>query len=65
MDELINDVLLKTLSRGGAKAGRPARTYIQQLCANTGCKPGDLPEAMDDMKGWRERVKDIRADGTT
>ena len=25
----------------------------------------DLPEAMDDTEGWRERVRDIHADGTT
>ena len=31
-DELISDVLLWTLTYGRAKAGRPARTYIQQLC---------------------------------
>ena len=30
---------------GQAKAGRPARTYIQQLCEDTGCSPEDLPEA--------------------
>ena len=29
-----------------AKAGRPARTYIQQLCEDTGCCPEDLPKAM-------------------
>ena len=27
-----------------AKAGQPARTYIQQLCANTGYSPEDLLE---------------------
>ena len=27
---------------GRAKAGRPARTYIQQLCEDTGCNPEDL-----------------------
>ena len=30
------------------KAGRPARTYIQQLCEDTGCCPEDLPRAMND-----------------
>ena len=30
-DELISDVLLWTPTHGRAKAGRPARTYIQQL----------------------------------
>ena len=39
-DELISDILLWTPSHGRAKAGRPARTYIQQFCANTGCKKG-------------------------
>ena len=34
-DELISDVLLWTPSYGQAKAGRPARTYIQQLCEDT------------------------------
>ena len=32
-DELISDILLWTPSHGRAKAGRPARTYIQHLCA--------------------------------
>ena len=47
---LITDVLLWTPSRGRAKAGRPARTYIQQLCVDTGCSPGDLLEVMDDRE---------------
>ena len=38
-DELISDVLPWTLSNGRAKAGRPARTYIQQLCEDTECSP--------------------------
>ena len=46
-DELISD--------GQAKAGRPARIYIQQLCEDPGCSPEDLPEAMNDRKKWRER----------
>ena len=64
-DELISDVLLWTPSHGQAKAGRPAQTYIQQLCVDTGCSPEDLPEAMDNREGWRERVRDIHADGET
>ena len=62
-DELISDVLLLTPSHGRAKAGRPARTYTQQLCAETGYIPEDLPEAMNDREGWQGRVRDIRADG--
>ena len=64
-DELISDVLLWTPTYGRAKAGRPARTYIQQLCEDTGCNPEDLPEAMNDREKWRERVRDIRVSSTT
>ena len=46
-------------------ARRPAKTYIEQFCADTGCSPEELPKAMDDMEGWRERVRDICADGVT
>ena len=49
-DELISDVLQWTSSHGGAKAGRPARTYIKQLCTDTGCSLEDLPEAMDNRE---------------
>ena len=45
-NKLINDVLLRTPSHG-----RPAQTYIQQLCGDTGYSPEDLPEAMDDREG--------------
>ena len=61
----MSDVLLWTPTYGRAKAGRPARTFIQQLCEDTECSPEDLPEAMNDRKKWRERVRDIRASGTT
>ena len=61
-DDLISDVLLWTPSYGRAKAGRPDRTY---LCEDMGCSPEDLPEAMNDREKWRERVRDIRAGGTT
>ena len=54
-----------TPTHGRAKAGRPARTYIQQLCEDTGCCPEDLPEAMNDREKWRERVRDIRTTSTT
>ena len=64
-DELISDVLLWTPTYSQAKAGQPARTYIPQLCEDTGCSPEDLPEAMNDREKWRERVWDIRASGTT
>ena len=59
-NKLIKDVLPWTLSHSRAKA----RTYMQQLFEDMGCRPGDQPEAMN-SRGWRERVRDIHADGTT
>ena len=53
-DEHRSDVLLWTPTHGRAKAGRPARTYIQQLCEDTGCCPENLPEAKNDREKWRE-----------
>ena len=64
-DVLIRDVLLWTLTHGRTKAGRPAQTYIQQLCEDTGCGPEDLPEAMNDREKWGERVRDIRVSHRT
>ena len=58
-DELVSDVLLWTPAYGQSKAGRPARTYIQQLCDDTGCNPKELPEAMNDRETWRERGSGI------
>ena len=64
-DELRSDILLWAPTYDRAKARRPARTYIQQLCEDTECSPEDLPEAMNDRKKWRLRGRDIRAGGTT
>ena len=64
-DELVSDVLLWTPTYGQAKAGQPARIYIQQLCEDMGCNPEDLPEVMNNREKWRERVTDICAYGTT
>ena len=64
-DEIVSDVLLWNPAYGQSKAGRPAWTYIQQLCDDTGCNPEDLPEAMNDRETWRERVRYIRASRMT
>ena len=58
-DELISDVLLWTPAYGQAKAGRPAKTNIQQLYEDTGCSPKDLPEAMNDDERSCERGSGI------
>ena len=36
-----------------------------QLCEDTGCSPEDLPVAMNDREKWWEKIRDIRASGTT
>ena len=64
-DELISDVLLWIPTDGCSKVGQPAQTYIQQLCEDMGCSPEDLPEAMNDREKWWEKIRDIRAGGTT
>ena len=64
-DKRINDELLWTPIYGQAKAGQPARTYIQQLCEDMECSPEDLPEAMNDKEKWQDRARDIRASDTT
>ena len=64
-DEIVSDVLLWTPAYGQSKAGRPARTFIQQLYDDTGCNPADLPKAMNDRETCRERVRDIRASRTS
>ena len=64
-DELISDILLWTPSHRRAKAGRPARTYIQQLCADTGYSLEDLPGAMNNRDVWRERIRQIPVGSVT
>ena len=64
-DEIVSDALLWTPAYGQSKAERPARTFIQQLCYDTGCNPEDLPGAMNDRETLRERVRDIHASRTS
>ena len=64
-DELRSNVLLWIPTYAREKAGGAARIYIQKLCDGKGCSPEDLTEAMKDRENWRERVRDIRAGGTT
>ena len=60
-DELRSEILLWTPSHGRANAGRPARTYILQLCADTGYCLDGQPGAMDDRDGVQERLREIYA----
>ena len=45
-------------THGHASVGRPAKTYLHQLCANTRCRLEDPPGVMDDRDGWRERERE-------
>ena len=60
-DELIRDLLLLIYIDERASVSWPPRTYLRQLCADTGCTLEDLPGAMNDRDGWREKVRKIRA----
>ena len=51
-DEFICDALLWTPSHGRASVGRPIRTYLKQLCTDTGCSLEDLLEVMDNRDKW-------------
>ena len=61
----MTDILSWTPSHGRATDGRSTRTYLKQLCSDTGCSLEDLPEAMDDRDDWQECVKEIRASSAT
>ena len=62
-DELISDVLLWTPNYGKKKQDDQLElTYSSYVRTQD---PEDLPEAMNDREKWRERVRDIRAGGTT
>ena len=54
-DKLISDILLWTPLNWHANVGRPARTYLQQLCVDTGYSLEDLTGVTDDRGKWRER----------
>ena len=44
-----------------ASVGRPVRTYLQQLCADTGCSLEDLPGMMEEREKEREFGKSMLA----
>ena len=64
-DKLISNVILWTHSHGWSKVGWPTRTYIQQLCADTGCSLENLLGVMDNRDGWQERVRKSHASNMT
>ena len=72
-DEVISDILQWIPTHERTIVSRPAKTYLQQLCADTGCSFEDLPGAIDDRnrrrerkrERERERFREIRASSVT
>ena len=63
-DKLICNVLLWTPSHGHANVDSPTKTYLQQLCMDTGCHLKDLPVVIK-IKSNNKRDKDICASSVT
>ena len=47
----VSDIILWTPPHGNTTVGQPVKTYIYQLCADTGCHLEDLPRVMTDRVG--------------
>ena len=56
--KLISGILLWTPAHGHTNIGWPARTYIYQLSADTGCSLEDLLKRMEEWDRWRERERE-------
>ena len=62
--EIIREVLFWKPEHGRRGRGRPARSYIEQLEADTGHGSEILPKIMEDRNAWRELVMNTRASST-
>ena len=63
-DEFLSNVLLWASSHGHTSVGRPTRTYLKQLCTDTGCSLKDLSEARErDRDRERDRESEERGRG--
>ena len=61
---LAGDLLLWSPNHGKRRVGRPAITYIDQLCRDTECLPKDLPALLQDLDGWNDGLTNDRASST-
>ena len=57
--EIVKDVWLWT--HGKTKLGRPRKTYVKQLCEDTGLTTEELRTVMNDRTTWKKIVE--RAQG--
>ena len=55
-DKIISKILLWTSTHVRTSVGQPTKTYIHELCANTGCHLEDLLSTKVDWDRWQERI---------
>ena len=60
-NELSSEVLLWEPSHGKRSRGRPRKTYVDQLIADTAYTYEDLANLMDDRDRWKELINESRA----
>ena len=63
-NELSSEVLLWEPSHGKRSRGRPRKTYVDQLIADTAYSYEDLANLMDDRDRWKELINESRASST-
>ena len=61
---LAADLILWRPSHGRGSQGRARKSYIDQLADGTGCRAGELANAMSDRESWRGRVTESRDSST-
>ena len=59
-EEIVKDVLLWAPNHGITKIGRPRKTYVKQLCDDTGLTIEELNTAMKDRTTWKKIVESAR-----
>ena len=62
--ELAIDLPLWSPNHGKRRVGRPAITYIGQLCRDAGFLPNDLPALLQDRDGRSDRLMNALASST-
>ena len=58
-EEIVKDVLLWTPNHGTIKIG-PRKTYVKQLCDDTGLTTEGLKTTMKDRTTWKQIVESAR-----
>ena len=58
-NKFISNVLQWTPTHGHTSVGWPIKTYIHQLCADTGCCLQDLTRMMVERDGWQESQRNL------